>query len=148
MRHLFFILLSLSLAATLNAKGIKIDCKTVIKPYTIKIEKTETIGDQQYVYGKIKQQERFSYSISFEDCYVTSDNNSTSVTQGELIKWNDDKKVGNKIKTISDEEDEEFILAFPAGTIPDSGKFNLKLGNIQDRQKTDIVIYDLELKKK
>lgn len=132
---------------SLSAKGFKINVKTEIKPYTIKIEKVENADGKMLVYCKIKQQARFSYSVEFGDCAVITGSNTNGV-QGSLYGWNDDKKIPFTIKPISDQKEESFVLAFPEGTIPQTGNFNLKIGTAQNRNRTELIIQNLTLQKK
>lgn len=139
------VILFLFCGLLLSAKGYKVKSKTQIKPFTIKIEKVEYKNNQALVIGNVKQQERFSYSISFEDCNVTTGGESNK-TEGKLLDWNGEKKVGSMIKTISDEKEEKFILAFPETAIPKSGSFTLRMGTILNSAKTPIIIEGLKLK--
>ena len=144
-----YILLLLFICSTLflSAKGFKINIKTEIKPYTIKIEKVEDLNGKTLVYGKIKQRERFSYSVEFGDCAIITSPNVNG-TQGNLVEWNDDKKIPFTLKPISDQKEESFVLAFPEGSIPQVGTFNLKIGTVQNKNRTELVISNLTLKKK
>ena len=146
MKHillLFFICSSI----LLSAKGFKINIKTVIKPYSIKIEKVENLGGKTLVYGEIKQQERFSYSVEFADCAVITSSNANGIA-GELIEWNNNKKIPFTMKPISDKKEESFVLAFPEGSIPETGKFDLKIGTTQNKNRTELIIQNLTLQKK
>lgn len=142
-----FLLLSLCCCLIVSAKGIKINIKTEIKPYIIKIEKVENLDGKTLVYGTIKQQNRFSYSIEFGDCAVITPSNIDGI-QGNLVGWNDDKKVPFTMKPISDQKEESFVLAFPEGTIPETGNFSLRIGTAQNKDKTELVIPNLTLQKK
>lgn len=146
MKQILFILF-LCYGLLLSANEIKINSKTEIRPYTIKIEKIEYHGNNAFVYGKVKQQERFSYSISFEECLIVSSEIPQGV-KGELIKWNDDKNVTTKIKTISDKSEEKFILEFPLEAIPTTGYFSLKIGTALNKNKTPLIIEKLTIQKK
>lgn len=142
-----FLLLFICSTLFVSAKGFKINVKTEIKPYTIKIEKVENIDGKTLVYGKIKQQNRFSYSVEFRDCAIITSSNTVGV-QGSLVGWNNDKKIPFTMKTISDQKEESFILAFPEGTIPETGNFNLKIGTAQNKNKTELIIPNLSLQMK
>ena len=147
MKKLFFIIVCLCVTISGFSLGIKINSKTEIKPYFIKIEKVANLGDYNLVYGKIKQLKRFSYSVNFGDCKIITNSNPNGV-KGSLYKWNDDKKIPFEIKPISDQKEESFILAFPYGSIPEEGSFDLVIGTAQNKDKTELIIKDLELKKK
>lgn len=129
------------------AKGIKLNYKAQVKPYNVKIEKVEFKSGKALLYGKIKQQNRFSYSVDFSDCYLTAPSRSSAV-KGELVEWNDNKKITNFTKTISDQNNEEFIISFPAADFPESGQMDLHLGTILDRNKTPLLIEAIPLHKK
>ena len=146
MRHILLLLFICS-SLLLSAKGFKINVKTEIKPYTIKIEKVENANGKTLVYGEILQQKRFSYSVEFGDCAIITSSNTDGI-RGELIGWNDDKKIPFTMKTISDKKEESFILAFPEGSIPETGNFSLKIGTAQNRDRTELIISDLTLQKK
>lgn len=149
MKHIKHILLLLLVCNSLvvYGKSFNINFKMEIKPYTIKIEKVENVDGKTLVYGKIKQQKRFSYSVEFGDCAVITNANTDGI-HGDLIKWNNDKKIPFTIKPISDMMEESFVLSFPEGTIPQTGNFNLKIGTAQNRDKTELVIPNLTLQKK
>ena len=142
-----FLLLFICCSLSLSAKGVKINVKTEIKPYTIKIEKVETVNGKTLVYGEILQQKRFSYSVEFGDCAVITSSNPNGV-QGNLVGWNEDKKIPFTMKTINDKKEEKFILSFPEGTIPQAGSFSLKIGTAQNKDKTELIIPNLSLQKK
>lgn len=143
----FFTLACLCTAILLGAKGIKLNTKAEIKPYSITIEKVETSNGRTNVYGKIKQQKRFSYSIDFADCSVITSVNPDGI-KGQLTGWNDDKKIPFSIKPISDKKEEAFVLSFPEDAIPQTGLFDLKIGTEQNKDKTEIIVTDLSLEKK
>ena len=147
MKHLSLLFLCLCIALSGFAKGIKINNKSEIKPYIIKIEKVENVGDQTLVTGKIRQLKRFSYSVDFGDCKIITPSNPDGVV-GSLCKWNDDKKIPFQIKPISDLKNESFTIAFPYGSIPEEGDFDLQIGTSQNRDKTKLIIPNLTLQKK
>ena len=146
-KYLVLMCLCLGLGLSLCAKETyKVNVKKEIKPYTIKIDKFQLDGDIAYLYGTVKQYERFSYSISFEDCAVSS-NNGQSI-RGKLYEWNGNKNIENTTKTISDVNAEKFILEFPKEAFSEgSGPYVLKLGNKLDREKTELILKDLQIKK-
>lgn len=147
MKHILFLLVFICSALSLSAKVFKINVKTEIRPYTIKIEKVGTFSGKVLVFGKIKQRERFSYSVEFGDCAIITSSNTDGV-QGELVEWNEDKKIPFTMKPISDKKEETFVLSFPDGSIPLTGKFDLKIGTAQNKNRTELIIPNLSLQKK
>lgn len=141
-----FLSLFICVACLLSAKSFKINQKTDVKPFSIKIEKMEVLPNETVFHIKVKQQNNFSYSIDFEDCYVKTSADSEPI-KGELKTWNDDKKIYRTVKTISNEDDEKLTLSFPTIDIPHTQPFTLKIGDIQNRDKTEIIIKDLKTKK-
>ncbi|MDE6266537.1 MAG: hypothetical protein K2M07_04200 [Muribaculaceae bacterium] len=146
MRNIFaliFICLGLSLFAK---DTYKVNIKREFKPYSVKVEKVKYVDNEVLVFCIIKQYPRFSYSISFTDCFLATEIGAEKV-QGKLVEWNDNKKISSMDKTISDRNDEHFVLEFPMTSIPLSGKFELKIGNILDKHRTEFILKDLEIKK-
>lgn len=129
----------------LQAKPIKTNKTVEVKSMTVKIENAKIFDNAFFIYGTIKQQNKFSYSVSFEDCRLITEDNPKG-TPGKLIKWND-QKVTTDIKQISDKKADKFIIAFPIESIPENGSFDIKLGVIQDKNKTDIIVPNLYKKK-
>lgn len=130
-----------------NAQEYKINLKERLRPYEIKIEKVKVQVTETVIFLKIKQQERFSYSISFADCAVFTPSNPTGV-KGKLNSWNEDKKIHQDIKTINDEDWEEFTLSFPTHEFISAPYFDLKIGTVQDRKKTELTVLNIRIKKK
>lgn len=130
----------------LMAKGVKINVKEEIKPYTIKVEKVEFDKGKALIFCKIKQQQRFSYSIEFADCAVITSSNPSGI-KGELVHWNDDKKIPFTCKPISDAKNESFVLSFPEESIPMTGIFDLKIGTVLNKDKKDLIIRNLSIDK-
>lgn len=130
-----------------SAKGIKIKYKTEIRPYSVIIERVEDIDDHTYILGKIKQQEGFSYNVSFEECFVILPDSSEK-TEGILYEWNENKNVGALVKNISDNSEEKFILEFPKGVLPENGGFSLYLGTILNKNKTPLLLEGITKRKK
>lgn len=130
-----------------SAKGFKINSKIEIRPFTIKIEKIENNAQNTLIYGCVKQQERFSYSILFEDCLIITSDNPNGI-KGKLVKWNDDKKITHNDRTVSNSREERFVLEFPSDILPQTGAFSLRIGTIQNRAQTPIIIENISLKKK
>lgn len=145
----YLILSTLMMLSSMLAfsQNIKINYKGEIKPYTFKIEKAEVKNDDTVFTIKVKQQERFSYNISFQDCWLSFGNSSDEI-KGSLKSWNDNKKIGSFPKPISDQKDEIFTLSFPGTDILYADEFNIKIGNIQDRLKTELIFNNIKLKKK
>lgn len=131
----------------LQAQNLKLNYKAEIRPFSFKIEKVKIIDDQAVFFIKVKQHKNFSYSISFEDCYISTASNPEKI-KGKLSTWNDDKKIYRNEKTISDEDDEKFTLTFPVPNIINEPKFDIKIGNILDRDKREIIFKDIKTKKK
>ena len=131
----------------MTSQAIKINSKTEIKPYYFKIEKIEYVGDKSFIYGKVKQQERFSYSISFEDCLIISSENPNGV-QGRLVEWNDNKKFNGPERPISDSHEEKFVLEFPKDAVPVNESFSLRIGTMLNKQKTPLIIENLSIQRK
>ena len=142
---LFFIAISIIFG---SAKGIKVNFKGIVRPYTVKIEKIESVDNETLVFVKIKQQKNYSYSISFEDCYIAPSDGSGTPIKGHLKIWNGDKKNIRDTKTVSDSDEEKFILSFPGINLSEIQNLNIKIGNILDRKKTEIIFTDIPLTKK
>lgn len=143
-------ILSIFLAMTaimLQAKDIKIDYTGVVMPFVFKIEKMNVVDTETVITIKVKQRSNFSYSISFADCYVTIPSTNETV-KGDLTSWNDDNKIYRKEQTISDQEDERFTLTFPTTILPECGPFDIKIGNILNKDKTPILFNGISAKKK
>lgn len=128
------------------SQNVKINYKGEIRPYKFKIEKAEVKNGETTVIIKVKQQERFSYNISFEDCWLSVGNSSNEI-KGSLTSWNDNKKPNNYPKPVSDQDDEKFTLTFPGSDILSANEIDIKIGNIQDRSKTELIFRDIKLKK-
>ena len=147
MKNLSLLFLCLCISLSGSAKGIKINSKSEIKPYIIKIEKVENVGDKTLLFGKIRQFKRFSYSVDFGECKIITSSNPSGI-DGSLTKWNDDKKIPFQVKPISDMKDESFIISFPYGSFPEEGDFDLQIGTAQNKDKTKLIIPKLSLQKK
>lgn len=137
--------LTITISLFLSAKDYNIKYKSFFKPFNIKIEKIEIQPSAVIVFGKIKQMNRFSYSIDFENCYIL--NNGEKI-YGQLIEWNNNPVQNKTMYPISDEREESFILSFPGECIPQEGTFDLKLGTIQNKDKSDLILTGLTIEKK
>lgn len=131
----------------LSAKEVKINSKAEIKSFKITIEKAELVYKQVLIYGIIKQKPRFSYSVAFDSCGIRNPYTPDTIP-GKLVLWNGNRKISSTIKLISNDDSDSFILAFPEGVLPETGLFDLRIGTIQDRDKTQLIIPDLSLQKK
>lgn len=140
-------LLIVLFCSLMTSQAIKINSKTEIKPYSLKIEKIEFVGDKSLIYGKVRQQERFSYSISFEDCLIISSENPNGV-QGRLVEWNDNKKFNGLERPISDSHEDKFVLEFPKDAVPVNESFSLRIGTTLNKQKTPLIIENLFIQRK
>lgn len=145
MKNILTIVL-LCCAILAGAYDYKVNRDIKIKTYDVKIEKIEVKNGETVVYGKVKQKRNFSYNISFEDCYLTLDNYDYK-TAGTLRSWNDEKKGLKNPKPVSDQRFEKFTLSFPGTACADARTITIKVGNIQDRQKTEIIFRDVILRK-
>lgn len=127
------------------AKGdIKFKVKEIINPYTIKIEKIGNDGKNILLYGSIKQKSPFSYSVDFSDCALIYDDGTESIS-GTLFKWNEDLKIPFLTKPISDKKEDNFIIAFPPDSFENDRYFSLKLGTVQNKNRTELIIKNLIL---
>lgn len=130
-----------------DAQSFKVNRDTRLKSYEVKIEKIEVGNGETVVYGKVKQKRNFSYNISFDDCYILLDNTEDKV-EGVLRSWNDEKRGLKNPKPVSDQNFEKFSIVFPGIACADAGIITIKVGNIQDRQKTEIIFHDVTLTRK
>lgn len=146
MRYLLTLLVICS-ALLMQAKDYKIDRKERVQPYELKIEKFQVKGPNALLYVKIKQQKRFSYNVSFDNCYITLPGQADSI-KGTLTKWNDEKKIYRNEKPVSDEGWEEAVISFPVSGIFEAPSFDLMLGNILDRKRTELRFKSLVIKNK
>ena len=147
MKYLLTLLLICGTMLCVNAKNYKINRNEQIRPFELKIEKIHIHGNDALIFVKIKQIQRYSYNVSFADIYLVTPGNPDGV-KGKLESWNDDTKIYRDEKTVSDEEWEEFTLAFPAAGILEAPSFTLKIGNVLDRNKTELIVPDIVIKNK
>lgn len=145
MRFLFLITFALC-CLCIQAKDLKINRKAHIKSISINIEKVEKTDYGTIVHVKVKQQENFSYGISFSDVYI-SKSNQTNPTRGTLNSWNGNSKIEYDTKNVSDQNFDKFTLTFPGFFISEGDVFDIKLGNLLDRNKTDLILKDIQIKK-
>lgn len=144
--RIFSLLTLLCICFVLQAKSIKINYKNQVRPFTIKIEKIDITDSGAVVYAAVKQQQNFSYGISFSDYYIKTPLNSEPV-KGTLQTWNNEKKVWSESKPMSDNKEEKFTLFFPIQNLSDAESFDIKIGNIEDRKKTELFFKDIPIKK-
>lgn len=146
MKYLLSILIFCSCIFYINAEKFRVNYKESIKPFNFRIEKVEVKNGETYVYCKVQEFKNFSYNLSFEDCYLIIENVS-DIIPGKLTAWSDDKKVTQYVKSVSDENDEKFVLTFPGTDISNVKTFGIKIGNIMDKKKTDIIFKDIKIRK-
>ncbi len=142
----FFTIIMLCIMLAVQAKPMKVNYKFDQKPFSFKIEKVDVVDGKTVVYIQVKQFSRFSYNISFEDCVLYTAKDPEGV-KGELTGWNEDKKIPSAVKPISDEEFEKFQLTFPSASLAKGATFKIKIGNIQDREQTEIVAENVSIRK-
>lgn len=145
MKYILSIILAL-VVITASGQKVKIKYKTELHPYKFKIEKAEVKDGNTIFYFKVQQKERFSYNISFDEC-ILSTNNSSSEIRGALNTWNEDKRVNDFPKPISDQKEEAFTISFPGKDILGASQFTIKLGTIQNKNKTPIIFDNVKIKK-
>lgn len=144
MKYILSILLAFAVM-TVYGQKVKINYKTELHPYKFTIEKAEVKGGNTTFYIKVKQKERFSYSILFDECLLTT-NNSSDI-KGSLATWNEDKRVNDFPKVINDQDEDKFTLTFPGQDILKAKQFTLRIGTIQNKNKTPIVLENIKPKK-
>lgn len=142
----FLTFIALFLAFCLNAQNVRPNHRIEVKPFTVKIDKIEAKNGVTTIQGKVKQQKRFSYGISFADCAIITDSAPDGI-KGELVKWND-KKSKKSDKNVSDEDFDKFVLTFPGNEVFSNATIDLRLGCILDRDRTEILVKDIRIKKK
>lgn len=123
----------------LLGKSIKINQRTACVTMQIKLDKFEEQKDGTITLkGEIRQKRNFCYSVLFEGCnIVLCDGEKIS---GTLTHW-DGYPAGSRFeRTVSDEENEKFIITFPNFYINKCDKVTLDLGKILNREKSPIII--------
>ncbi len=145
MKYILSLILAL-VVITANGQKVKINYKGDIHPYKFKIEKAEVKDGNTIFYFKVQQKERFSYNILFDECLLST-NNSSSEIKGTLSTWNDDKRVNDFPKPISDQKEEVFTISFPGTDIIGASQFDIRIGTIQNKNKTPIIFEGIKIKK-
>ncbi len=145
MKYIISIILAL-IVITANGQKVKIKRKIEMHPYKFNIEKAEVKDGNTIIYFKVQQKERFSYNILFDECIMNTDNLSSEI-RGSLNTWNDDNRVNELPKSISDQKEESFTVRFPGKEILDASQLTIKLGTIQNKNKTPIIFENIKIKK-
>ena len=145
MKYILSIILAL-VVVTASGQKVKIKYKTELHPYKFQIEKAEVKNGHTIFHIKVKQKERFSYNILFDECLLSLNNLSTEI-KGNLSTWNDDKRVNGFPKPISDQKEESFTISFPGSDILGATQFTIRLGTIQNKNKTPIIFDSVRIKK-
>lgn len=128
------------------AQKINLNYKAEQMPYKFTITKFEVKNGWTRLYGKVTQKGRFSYSIDFDGATLVTENNET--VKGTLKKWNNESKFSQGPKVIHNDEPDYFEIVFPGTSILNCSKFDLNLGTIQNREKTEIIFKDIPIKRK
>ena len=144
MKKLFTLLL-LCVTLTVIAKPIKLKYKTEVMPFTVTLTHIVPFGENYAVFGKIKQKAPFSHMVDFSDIEIRSQGDALTY-KGFIQKWNNRMKFEDYIFPIGDEIEEEFCIQVPKESIPFGEKFDMKLGNLYNSQRTDLVIKDIFIK--
>lgn len=134
-------------AMTVNGQKVKIDYKGEVFPYEFKIEKAEVKDGETVFFIKVKQKENFSYSILFDECLMTTDKTSGEI-KGSLKTWNEEERVNDFPKPVNDIDYVQFTLSFPGDDIIRAEQFTLRIGTIQNRKKTPIILEGIKPKNK
>ena len=127
----------------MEAKSHKINHKSNVSSISFKIEKAEYKDEHTTIIVKVKQKQNFSYNISLTDIYILPSNHYVDTIRGKLINWNNHKNPNPSNIPVSDENEELLILSFPGDVITDNPAFDLKIGNIMDRKKTELLFKDI-----
>lgn len=146
MRYIATLLLMCCMLSA-SALRLKINCKDEIRPIKYKIERAEIKDGETTISIKLLQRKNFSYNVAFDDCYIIVGHSGEPV-QGKLTSWKEDRKPPIHPQYISDEDEVELKLTFPGTELSTASDFTLKIGTIQDRNKTELLVTDIKIKKK
>lgn len=128
-----------------GAEKIKINYKADQMPYTFKFKKFEVKDGVSKLYGEVTQKGRFSYSISFSDITLTPA--GMEPVEGKLVVWNDETRFSPGPRVIHNDESDSFVIEFPTTSIGKAQKFDLRLGTIENKEKTEIYFKDIPNRK-
>ncbi|MDE6483907.1 MAG: hypothetical protein K2L14_00735 [Duncaniella sp.] len=130
----------------MQAKNLKVNRKEEIKSIKLNIENVEPTQSGSIVYVSLIQKKNFSYNISFSDIYLSIPNESIKI-KGKVFEWDNDRKAVSDTKSISDKEKSSMSIWFPDITLSKDDTFDIKIGDLLDRNRTELIVTDVKAKK-